>query len=295
MGSLGVMFRRNFEPEALLDAARSAEVAGFDELWVVEDLGFHGGFTQCAAALAVTERITVGLGIAPAVVRNAAFNAMEIATLGRMFPGRFHMGLGHGVDVWIDQVGARPPSWLRSLGETTEAIRRIVRGDNVTMDGDYVHLDNIELVHPVRGVQPLVSLGVRQPKSIALAAAVADGVILAECSGPRYVAETRRTIGASSRLTVFVNATEDLAAARTEVETRLGQARFQSQVAAYAGSEIDMVEELVISGPASTWVAQSQRWFDAGADAVIWTPLMTDEPPVLDTFAAALRPPDRKL
>ena len=34
----------------------------------------------------------------PAPVRNAAFAAMEISALARLHPGRFHPGLGHGVD-----------------------------------------------------------------------------------------------------------------------------------------------------------------------------------------------------
>lgn len=286
--TFGVMFRRDFAPELLPAFAQRVEAAGFDELWVVEDLGFHGGFSQVVAALAATTRITVGLGIAPAVVRNTAFTAMEVATIARLFPGRFHMGLGHGVDTWIAQVGATPASWLASLEEVCVAVKQLVAGDRVQVDGLHVHLDDVALVHPVAGAGPLVSLGVRQPKSIALAGRVADGVILAECSGPAYVAETRAAVGAGSRITVFMNATTDVDAARVEVDKRIAQDRFASQMRVYADTGLDLHRELLIAGDPATWVAQSQRWVDAGADSIVWVPLMSDPPEVLDTFIAAL-------
>lgn len=283
------MFRRNYPPELLAAFARRTEAAGFDELWVVEDLGFHGAFSQCAAALSVTESLTVGLGIAPAVVRNAAFLAMEWTTTARMFPGRFHLGLGHGVDSWIEQVGETPSSWLRSLEEIASTAKRLVVGENVSFDGTHVHLDNVELVHPVVGAQPLLSFGVRQPKSIALAGRVADGVILAECSGPAYVAQTRAAIGPDSRLTVFLYATPDVAAARSEIDTRLSQGRFASQLKVYEGSVVDLYTELLVSGNPTTWIDQTQRWVAAGADAIVWVPLMAEQPEALEVFEEALR------
>ncbi len=284
------MFRRDYAPELLAGFARKVEQAGFDELWVVEDLGYCGGFTQAVAALAATERVTVGIGIAPAVVRNTAFLAMEMATAARMFPGRFHMGLGHGVDTWMAQVGATPTSWLNSLREVTQCAKRLVAGETVSFAGRHVVLDQVALVHPADGgaSQPLISFGVRQPKSIALARDVADGVILAECSGPAYVAETRAAIGGSSRLTVFLNATTDLAAARAEVDKRIALSRFAGQLRAYEHSDADLYRELIVSGPVGTWREQCRRFTDAGADAIVLVPLTTDPPDVLDTFIAAL-------
>ena len=132
MTTYGVMFRREWPAYQLIDFAREVEAHDLDEMWVVEDLSFHGGFTQATAALAATSRINVGIGIAPAVVRNAAYTAMEIATLAQMFPGRFHMGFGHGVDFWIEQVGAVPTSWLSSLREVVVNTGQLLAGQEVT-------------------------------------------------------------------------------------------------------------------------------------------------------------------
>ncbi|HEY7628301.1 MAG TPA: LLM class flavin-dependent oxidoreductase [Ilumatobacteraceae bacterium] len=274
MTTFGVMFRREWPAQELMGYARRVEDGGLDELWVVEDLGFHGGFTQATAALAATSQISVGIGIAPAVVRNVAYTAMEIATLAQMFPGRFHMGFGHGVDFWIEQVGAAPSSWLAALGEVVIATTGLLAGDTVTMDGRHVHLDGVHLEHPA-AVMPAISLGVRGPKSMALAADVADGVIFAEWSGPRYLQQVRDQIGDGTSFTAFVQASADVAALEAMMGEKMALPRFAAQLAAY-GSEQPPLEELVVAGDPATWFDQAQKWVDAGASAVVFCPLPSD-------------------
>src|SRR5215217_8201800 len=65
-GRIGVMLPRDLPAAHVLPYARRAEELGFDELWVVEDLGFRGGVAQAGAVLGATERIVVGIGIMPA-------------------------------------------------------------------------------------------------------------------------------------------------------------------------------------------------------------------------------------
>jgi alkanesulfonate monooxygenase SsuD/methylene tetrahydromethanopterin reductase-like flavin-dependent oxidoreductase (luciferase family) len=184
--AIGVMFRRDMPPEMLPVFARAVEAGGMDELWIVEDLPFNGGISAAGVALALTERISVGIGILPAVVRNAAYAAMDLATLARIFPGRLQIGLGHGVADWIRQVGSMPRSQLGALEEVTSAIRALLHGEEVDVRGSYVLLDKVRLEHPPDIVPP-VSLGVTGPKSLALSGRVADGTILVELTGPALV------------------------------------------------------------------------------------------------------------
>jgi alkanesulfonate monooxygenase SsuD/methylene tetrahydromethanopterin reductase-like flavin-dependent oxidoreductase (luciferase family) len=274
MTTFGVMFRREWPADRLATYARQVEDRDLDELWVVEDLTFHGGFTQATAALAATRQISVGIGIAPAVVRNVAYTAMEIATLAQMFPGRFHMGFGHGVDFWIEQVGAAPSSWMSSLREVVTATTQLLAGQNVTMHGEHVHLDNVQLAHPAK-VMPPISLGVRGPRSMALAAEVADGVIFAEWSGPKYLDQVRAQVGATPTFTAFVQASADVDALAAMMKEKMALPRFASQLAAY-GDQQPPLTELVIAGDPATWFDQAQKWVDAGAEAVVFCPLPTD-------------------
>ena len=179
-------FDRGFPAAAIGDYARRLELSGVQQLWVIEDCFFTAGVSLAATALAVTERLQVGIGIMPAVARNPAITAMEIATLENISPGRFHPGIGHGVQEWMGQMGARTPSPLTTLDETITVVKRLLAGDEVTFDGREVHLDRVRLDQPPGDV-PRIVAGVQQQKSLALAGRVADGVILVEGAGPTYV------------------------------------------------------------------------------------------------------------
>jgi 5,10-methylenetetrahydromethanopterin reductase len=174
---LGIVYLPDSEPEGLPDAAKAADAAGLDEFWLWEDCFAHGGLTTAATALACSERIAVGIGLLPVPLRNVALTAMELATLDRLFPGRLVAGIGHGVQDWMGQVGARVASPMTLLEEYHHVLRRLLDGETVTFDGRYVHVDDVVLRHPPLDRLALM-LGGKGPKSVRLAARVGDGTLL---------------------------------------------------------------------------------------------------------------------
>lgn len=190
---IGVMFRREQDPATLPAYAQRAEQMGFDQLWIVEDCFYLGGISQAAIALATTSTIKVGIGINPGVAHNTAILALEYATLARAYPGRLIGGIGHGVAEWMEQIGAKPASWLISIEEITSNLRAILRGERVNSEGRYVQLRDVELFVKPESVPPVL-LGVRAEKSLGLAGKCADGVLLAENSGPEYIEWARSRI-----------------------------------------------------------------------------------------------------
>ncbi|MDX3453386.1 LLM class flavin-dependent oxidoreductase [Streptomyces sp. ME02-8801-2C] len=187
---IGVMYDRDWAPEGLPGFARQAEALGVDDLWVVEDLGWNGGVSAAAVALGATERLRVGIGIAPAPLRSPALLAMELATLARVFPGRLVAGIGHGVRDWMVSVGVAPRSPLALLEETITSVRALLRGERVDLEGREVRLDGVQLVHPPTEVPPVVA-GVVRARSLELSGRVADGTLIAEGHGPRDLENTR--------------------------------------------------------------------------------------------------------
>jgi len=127
-------FDRTFPGSAVTEFARRLEDGGADELWLIEDCFFTAAPRLGAAALAVTEHLTIDLGILPAVARTAAMTAMEIATLSSLAPGRVIGGIGHGVQSWMAKMGAAPPSPLTTLEEVLVAVRRLLAGEEVNVD-----------------------------------------------------------------------------------------------------------------------------------------------------------------
>lgn len=203
-GSLGVILPRDLPADQVIEYARTAEALGFDELWVVEDLGFRGGIAQAAVVLASTSSISVGIGILPVAVRDVVFEAMELTTLAEIFPGRVVVGLGHGTTSWLEQIGARPASPLTLFDEHTTALRSLLRGERVTVAGRYVTVTDVALER-VAQVQPPIVAGVRGPKSIALAGRITDGVVLAEPVTPEYIAGALEALGPGSHHVVAYN------------------------------------------------------------------------------------------
>jgi alkanesulfonate monooxygenase SsuD/methylene tetrahydromethanopterin reductase-like flavin-dependent oxidoreductase (luciferase family) len=184
----GVVFPPRTDPATLPRFARRAEQLGFDSLWVIEDCFIAGGLTIAATALAVTERLRVGVGLMPVPLRNPALAAMEIGALGRMHPGRFVAVFGHGVPAWMEQVGALPPKRMAALRETTAAVRALLAGETVTVHGDHVHLDAVAL-DPAPQTPPPVLIGSTGPRGLALAGEVADGFLISEGATPGFLAD----------------------------------------------------------------------------------------------------------
>lgn len=184
--AVGMCFDRSFPAALVTEMARRLDEGGADQLWIIEDCFYTGGISLAGAALAVTERLQVGLGILPAVARTAAITAMEIATLCGLGPGRVLPGIGHGVQSWMGQMGVRTPSPLTTLEEVIVAVTRLLAGETVTSQGREVTLEDVRLEAPPADAPPVLA-GVQGPKSLAMAGRVAGGVVLAEPAGPTYV------------------------------------------------------------------------------------------------------------
>lgn len=203
--AFGLCFHRTEPARTVIDRAAAAEAQGWDEFWVIEDCFFTAGISLATAAMVSTTTIDIGIGIMPVAARNPAITAMEIATLAELSPGRLHAGLGHGVQFWMHQINEQVDSPLTLLDETFDAVQRLLAGESVTVDGRYVTLDKVQLDAPP-SVRPLVSAGVRGPKSLAVAGRVADGAILADFVSADYVRWARQQMGdGDHRLTVFAS------------------------------------------------------------------------------------------
>ncbi len=186
MTILGAIFPPSLPPEQLRSVAQTADKAGLEQLWLWEDCFKEGGIATAAAVLSWTERLTVGIGLLPVPLRNVALTAMELATIERMFPGRFVPGIGHGVLDWMGQVGARAASPMTLLREYTIALRGLLRGDTLTSAGRYVRLDNVALDWPPASPPPVL-VGAIGQRTVALAGETSDGVIFTENTTPEML------------------------------------------------------------------------------------------------------------
>lgn len=283
---LGLMVDRALPPERLPDIARDVERLGADELWLVEDLSWTGAIATVATALSATTRLHVGIGIIPAPLRNPAVLAMELATLERLHPGRLIAGIGHGVGEWMDRIGLRTPSPLALLEETFVAVRTLLAGAELDLEGRAVRIHGTRLVHPPARV-PVLIAGVKGPKSLELAGKVADGTLLAEGSGAAQIIEahaaaTRGGAASGHEVSVFVHLAidDDPDVARR----RIGPAA--SEAAEFLG--IPVGEATVAAGSPADAAATVRDLWDAGAASVIVRPVGDDPVAQFERLAGEL-------
>ena len=272
--SIGVVFPPWYPPEQLQDAALAAEESGVDQLWLWEDCFKESGIAAAAASLAWTERLTVAIGLVPAPLRNVALLAMEVATLERLFPGRFVPVVGHGVQSWMGQVGGRVESPLTLLREYVVALSRLLAGETVTTSGRYVSLDAVALDWPPQQPVPVLGGGVG-PRTLELLGEVASGVLLDSRNSPTDVVAALEHVDAGARLPG--RARPDIALLLLTVRGEAARERLASYVGELSG---DPATEPGLAGDAATVAAGVRRFADAGVGTVVLTP-PEDEPDIV--------------
>lgn len=194
-GSLGVAMTGRRLPATVTAWARDAERAGFGSLWVIEDYFQSGAFTLAGAAAAVTERITIGLGVVNPYTRHPAVLAMETAALAGIAPGRVVLGLGSSNRNWIEGQMAIPfDTPLQGLREGVEIVGRLLAGERVTYTGTCFSVHDAALETPPPSPVPIV-LGVKAPRALALAAEVSVGVHCSIMTSAAHVRRVRASTG----------------------------------------------------------------------------------------------------
>jgi len=281
--SVGVVFTPTRPPELIRDFVVEAERLGLDEVLFFEDCFRESGLTSAVAALAWTERIRVGIGVLPMPFRNVALLAMEVATIERLFPSRFHLGVGHGVQDWMGQVGERVASPLTLMREYVTALRALLAGDELTVEGRYVKLDKVKLDWPPATAVAVHAAG-EGPKTLVATGEVADGTILTNGTSPGMardgVALANRGRAEAGRdgeqqfsiliMTAFGEGADARLAAELDAWKYTGE-----RASGAAGSVAEVAEQV-------------RAWLDAGVSNVLLQPLddETDLPGFLRDSAA---------
>ncbi|WP_329335209.1 LLM class flavin-dependent oxidoreductase [Streptomyces sp. NBC_00663] len=276
MTALGAVFRPQLPPERLRDIARLADGSGLEELWLWEDCFREGGISTAAAALAWTERVKVGVGLLPVPLRNVAITAMEVASLNRMFPGRAVVGVGHGVQDWMGQVGARVESPVSLLREHLVALRALLRGERVSTDGRYVHLDDVALDWVPDAPVPVLA-GATGPRTLRLTGEAADGTILTASTTADGVRRARQLIDEGRQSAGRGDGAAGAHRVVVYLLTATGPDAGRRLRAELADEGLQDVPDLGVAGDAGAVAKAVQRLAEAGADAVILQPT-GDEP-----------------
>lgn len=172
---------------SLLEMAHAADKNGFQSIWVTERYFEEEAFSLLGVLSAAVRRAYLGLAVTNPYTRNPALLAMAAATMDRLTKGRFILGLGRSDSNRITSIGITDEDPLSTVEETVYLLNEFLKGTVVNHDGPRFKLSNVKLdIKPIAQRVPIY-LAAIGPKTLSLAARIADGVILNAYSPVNYV------------------------------------------------------------------------------------------------------------
>ena len=172
-----------------MEFTRYAEERGFDAVWQAESRLVREATVPMAAFASVTERIKVGSGVVDCWSRNPARLAATFSTLDDLAPGRVILGIGAWWDPLAKKVGIDRSKPLRVMREIVTTVRALLHNESVTFDGEYVHLDGVELDYVYQERRPKdvpIYIGATGMQMMELTGEIADGAVLNYLVSPEY-------------------------------------------------------------------------------------------------------------
>ncbi len=278
------------------------EELGYTDAWSGESDGLDG-FSSLLLAAAWTHSLRIGPAVIPAYTRGPALIAQSAAALAEAAPGRCALGIGTSSDIIVSRWNAIPfTDPYRRARDTLRFLRDALAGERVDRDYGTFAVHGFRLARPVPDPPPLYLAALR-PGMLRLAGREADGVIvnwLAADDVPTVVGEMRAAAGAAAdrkavAARIFVCPTEDAAAARAvgrraiaaylnvtvyaEFHRWLGRApvlrgmweawQAGDRKAALAAIPDELVDQLIVHGPAGACREHIQRYAANGVDLPI--------------------------
>jgi G6PDH family F420-dependent oxidoreductase len=180
-------------PVELLRAARQAEAAGFDRVWIsdhyhpwLREQGESAFVWSVLGAIAATTELRMTTAVTCPTDRiHPAVIAQATATVASLAPGRFSFGVGSGERLNEHILGGLwPPPQIRlqRLEEAIEVIRKLWTGKTVTHRGDHYTVDAARIFSLPEELPPILISGFG-PESTKLAARIGDGYINVQPDG----------------------------------------------------------------------------------------------------------------
>jgi 5,10-methylenetetrahydromethanopterin reductase len=172
-----------------MEFAKYAEERGFEAVWQAESRLVREATVPMAAFASVTDHIKVGSGVVDCWSRNPARLAATFSTLDDLAPGRVILGIGAWWDPLAQKVGIDRSRPLKVMREIVTVVRGLLNNETVTYDGDYVHLDGVELDYVYQERAPKnvpIYIGATGMQMMELTGEIADGVVLNYLVSPGY-------------------------------------------------------------------------------------------------------------
>ena len=178
-----------WQPEDFIKHAEIARESGFDMLtisehfhpWVDDYSASNFTWTTLGALANKLPELDLGTGVTTPLWRiHPGVIAQAAATVDRLSPSTFHLGVGTGENINEGPLGYDFPKYEERKNRLIEAltiIRRLLDGEKLDFNGEYYTTEKAKLYSPPTGNIP-IWLAAGGPKSAQVAAEYADGLMI---------------------------------------------------------------------------------------------------------------------
>jgi 5,10-methylenetetrahydromethanopterin reductase len=180
---LGVLLNAEYPAQELIRLGVLAEQLGYSTFWYTDVRMLRECYIGLASVAMHTKRIRLATGVTDPYSRHPAITAASIATLDELSDGRAILGLGLG-GAGFRELGITKTLPVAAMRESIEVIRGLLRGEQVSLAGKVISLDQGRLQFPSpRGRVPIY-IATQGAQISRLAGALADGVLIANIVSP---------------------------------------------------------------------------------------------------------------
>ncbi|MDN5896251.1 MAG: TIGR03857 family LLM class F420-dependent oxidoreductase [Nocardioides sp.] len=165
------------DPRAALADAHVARELGLGALWIGERYDSKDLPSLAGALSQAAEGLGIGAAVTHPYVRHPVVLASMGQTLQALTGGAFRLGLGRSAD-WRWKAYGLPSPTRRALGDMASILRRLWSGETVEYEGPLGTFASLRLPQVIELPPPPLLLAAVGPKSLELAGAAYDGVIL---------------------------------------------------------------------------------------------------------------------
>ena len=160
----------------VVEYARLAEELGYRRLWLYDSpLLYPDVWIALAQVAQATRTLGIGPGVLVPSLRHVAAQAAAIATLEAIAPGRVAVTVGTGFTG--RRLLGKPPLRWREVAEHLRALRGLLRGEEVEVDGARLRMLHPEGFAPPRPIATPLLVAANGPRGTAVARDLGDGVM----------------------------------------------------------------------------------------------------------------------
>lgn len=159
-----------------VEHAKLAEQLGYERVWLYDSPAIYLDIWATLALIgSQTDRIGLGTAVLVPNLRNPVVTASAIATIESIAPGRLACGFGTGATArWA--LGQKALT-LKYTGDYLRALRGLLRGDVVEVEGKACQMAHLPHMAPARPIDVPILLSALGPKGQALTKELADGIM----------------------------------------------------------------------------------------------------------------------